>query len=218
MLSVHGVRVTGGSFPAMIWRQFMREALADAPRSNFPYSKYYKREPQIKICRGTANMLANEACPESSTYYKTLSKEEVKKLKPCNMHDTKGVVPSVVGISAGAAAKKINAAGFKISKIYKNSSEPSGTIISQSPSSGQKIKAGATVKIYISKGAEKVATPSVVGLSEADASSALASSGFKVGVTYQAGAPEQAGKVISQNPAGGAGAEKGGTVTLVVGQ
>jgi len=219
MLSIHGMRVTGGSFPAMIWGQFMKEALVKTPKTQFPYSKYFKREPQTKICRGTADMLANDACPEDTTYYKTLSKEERAKMKPCNMHKTQGELPDVIGLSSGTAAKKLNSAGFGVSKINKYSDEPSGTVIDQSPSGGQNIKQGTTIKIYISKGEAKASIPSVVGQSQNDAVSTLTNAGFTASVTYQAGAPaEQVGKVISQNPSGGGQAGESSSVTIIVGQ
>jgi penicillin-binding protein 1A len=42
MTSVHGIRVMGGTFPALIWRSFMARALADAPVADFtvPASEY----------------------------------------------------------------------------------------------------------------------------------------------------------------------------------
>ncbi len=35
MTSVHGIRVSGGTFPALIWREFMASALADEPIRDF---------------------------------------------------------------------------------------------------------------------------------------------------------------------------------------
>ena len=39
MTSVHGITVTGGSFPASIWRLFMSRALSGTPRVSWPYPK-----------------------------------------------------------------------------------------------------------------------------------------------------------------------------------
>ncbi|HXV95367.1 MAG TPA: transglycosylase domain-containing protein [Gaiellaceae bacterium] len=39
MTSVHGITVTGGSFPASIWRLFMSRALSGVPRLGWPYPK-----------------------------------------------------------------------------------------------------------------------------------------------------------------------------------
>jgi penicillin-binding protein 1A len=39
MRSVHGISVSGGSFPATIWHLFMQAALAGVPVSDFPFPK-----------------------------------------------------------------------------------------------------------------------------------------------------------------------------------
>jgi membrane peptidoglycan carboxypeptidase len=36
MDNVHGIAVSGGSFPAQIWQRFMQAALADRPARTFP--------------------------------------------------------------------------------------------------------------------------------------------------------------------------------------
>lgn len=36
MTNVHGISVSGGSFPAQIWRRFMDPALAELPAREFP--------------------------------------------------------------------------------------------------------------------------------------------------------------------------------------
>jgi len=36
MQNVHGISVSGGSFPAEIWRLFMEPALANVPATEFP--------------------------------------------------------------------------------------------------------------------------------------------------------------------------------------
>src|SRR3989442_8808392 len=41
MESVHGIAVTGGSFPAQMWRRFMEPALAPRPARDFPTPKEY---------------------------------------------------------------------------------------------------------------------------------------------------------------------------------
>ena len=224
MLSVHGRRVSGGSFPATIWKRFMSEALANTPPKKFPFSKFYAKERSIEICNGTADMQACATCPEGSTYPKTFYKKEPE-LKQCNMHDCPtdetGRVPKVVGFSAGSAAKKLNAAGFDVKKKYKESKKRVGSIISQSPAGGGQAEEGSTVIIYISKEAkpEQSSVPSVVGQSEADASASLSSAGFKAGVSYQATTdPAQVGIVLSQNPAGGSKANNDSSVTIIVGQ
>lgn len=221
MLSVHGRRVTGGSFPATIWRTFMQDALADVPPSDFPFSKYYVKEQEVDICKGTSDMQACSVCPEGSTYPKTFYKKNLV-LKKCNMHKCEpeevGKVPNVVGLRASAAVRKLNSTGFAVNKVYKSSSESANTVFSQSPGGGKKVKEGTTVTIYISKGVEQSSIPGVVGSSEGAALETISGAGFKASVTYQPTDASQVGIVISQNPAGGSKAAEGTTINLVVGQ
>jgi penicillin-binding protein 1A len=60
MLSVHGIRVTGGSFPALIWRQFMAAAHAGVPPKPFrlPRSELIQVEIDPKT-----GLLATSWCP-----------------------------------------------------------------------------------------------------------------------------------------------------------
>lgn len=60
-------------------------------------------------------------------------------------------VPNVVGDQQGAAKTKIRAAGFEPEVIENpNSTEPAGTVISQSPQGGDTADEGATVTIVVS--------------------------------------------------------------------
>ncbi|CAI9402506.1 Stk1 family PASTA domain-containing Ser/Thr kinase [Nocardioides sp. T2.26MG-1] len=60
-------------------------------------------------------------------------------------------VPGVVGLLQGAAKTKIRAAGFEPEVIENpNSTEPAGTVISQSPQGGTPADQGATVTIVVS--------------------------------------------------------------------
>ncbi|HEX2293699.1 MAG TPA: PBP1A family penicillin-binding protein [Actinomycetota bacterium] len=59
MYDVHGVRVTGGSFPALIWRQFMTAALAGEPPKPFRIPKAELVTVEIDPKTG---LLANEWC------------------------------------------------------------------------------------------------------------------------------------------------------------
>jgi len=60
MYSVHGIRVTGGSFPALIWRRFMLSALADVPPKPFRIPRHELVTVEIDPKSG---LLAAEWCP-----------------------------------------------------------------------------------------------------------------------------------------------------------
>jgi beta-lactam-binding protein with PASTA domain len=73
------------------------------------------------------------------------------------------------------------------------------------------------VTLRVSTGPGLIAVPDVTGLDEQSARQKLESTGFEVTVVDEPTAdPAQAGTVVSQDPAGGAEAEKGSTVTITV--
>lgn len=73
MTSVHGIRVSGGTFPAMIWRSFMLEALAGEPVRGFtvPAGEYVTVEidPRSGLlaapwCPGEPRVVLRELIPD----------------------------------------------------------------------------------------------------------------------------------------------------------
>ena len=128
-------------------------------------------------------------------------------------------VPDVVGQTRSSATATLNNAGFYVTvdQQYSDTVEE-GLVISQTPSSGSKLKAEGTVNIVVSKGKESkaVSVPSVVGQSEGSAMTTLNNAGFKVTTEYQASSSVSSGNVISQTPTSGTELDPGKTVHLVI--
>ena len=123
------------------------------------------------------------------------------------------VVPSTIGQLFGDARSLLQAQGFVVPSAQTQvSSQPPGTVLSQSPAGGNKADKGSTVVLTVS--APWVTLPDVSGMSQAAATSALTASGFKVTV---AGTPGPTATVISQSPSAAADAPKGSTVTITLG-
>ena len=101
-----------------------------------------------------------------------------------------------------------------------NSTLPAGVVASQSPGGGTTTELGSIVNLYISNGQPpKAQVPSVVGLPEAAARSALSSAGFNVAVNEVPVAdPAQDGLVLQQQPRPGVNVVVGSTVTISVGK
>ena len=79
--------------------------------------------------------------------------------------------------------------------------------------------AGTTVTLSVSKGPAQSQVPDVSSQAEEDAVTTLEAAGFRVDVQREAtDDPALDGFVLSQDPAGGSQADKGSTVTIVVGQ
>jgi serine/threonine-protein kinase len=88
-----------------------------------------------------------------------------------------------------------------------------GTIGAQNPPAGEKVAAGETVTVNVSKGVEAITVPAVTGSSVESAKSKLEAAGFTVRVREEDSA-EEAGLVTAQAPAAGAEAKEGDTITL----
>src|SRR5690606_12711015 len=92
-------------------------------------------------------------------------------------------VPDVSGRSVAEASNILGQAGFKVTQSEEASaSVPSGRVIRTEPGTGTLLEKGQTVKLVVSTGEEKVSVPTVVGLSQANATNVLQTQGFKVNV------------------------------------
>jgi serine/threonine-protein kinase len=78
-----------------------------------------------------------------------------------------------------------------------------GTVVAQTPPAGGSASKGAAVAIMVSKGAESLQVPSVVGKAKEDAVSALEAAGFVIAVDEETDEAAK-GTVIAQAPSGAA--------------
>jgi beta-lactam-binding protein with PASTA domain/predicted Ser/Thr protein kinase len=123
-------------------------------------------------------------------------------------------VPDVVGDGRLQARRTLTAAGFKVQETRGPSASVAiDHVVSQSPDGDSVKESGATVKILVSTGPERVAVPDVVGKSTEQARAAL--DAFKVVVEEKEDDKADPGTVIAQDPARGQ-ATRGSTVHLTV--
>ena len=127
-------------------------------------------------------------------------------------------IPTVKGLTPEAAQAAIMKSPLTVGTITEvfNSDIPKGFVISSTPDAGASVKRDSKVDLVVSKGIEQVALDSYIGKSGEQALNELTQAGFNVDSTYSYSetVPELA--VISQNPAGGATANKGGKVSIVI--
>jgi serine/threonine-protein kinase len=127
------------------------------------------------------------------------------------------VVPDVNGDSEKDAKKALKQEGFKVTtKKEFSDTVPQGSVIRTIPGAGERADAGSKITLLVSKGAQPVAVPDVVGQSRDSAASTLQADGFAVNVTEQESTTTTAGNVISQSPAAGTASGRGSTVTITV--
>jgi membrane peptidoglycan carboxypeptidase len=131
-----------------------------------------------------------------------------------------GTVPDVVGMVQDDAKKTLVDANFTAIAQETDSSEPAGTVVSQSPGGGSVVPLGSAVTIMVSNGKTPKATvPNVIGSPVDQAVATLKAAGFKVTVSYQTvNQQNQDGNVLNQSPPGGTERDEGTTVTIVVGK
>ena len=129
-------------------------------------------------------------------------------------------VADVTGMDEDTAYNTIVNQGFKATRSYKFDDEvENGNVINTDPAAGTTAKAGDTIVLYISQGAEEktVAVPDLYGSSESAARSALENNNLTVGnVSYEFNSDVAAGLVISQSVSAGTEAKEGTTVDFVV--
>jgi len=208
----------GGDLPATIWREFMEQALKDVPPTPFEALEGEEAPTEqgdyvtVQIC-DDSGLLATPYCPH--THSRTYRRGEAPTTY-CNIHteQTSGRVPNVVGMNQASAESVLSSAGYRVSVVQVSSSQSPGTVIAQTPAAGTPLPRESVVTITVSSGPVMATVPGVIGLSEADAKTKIATAGFSVTVSYINGTKD--GIVVSQSPAGGSRAPVGSTVSITV--
>jgi eukaryotic-like serine/threonine-protein kinase len=129
------------------------------------------------------------------------------------------VVPSTVGADSNEIAAALSPLGLQYVVVEERYSEviESGRVIESSPTGGEKIDQGGTVKIVLSKGPERYAVPMLVGLTPTAAKNLIAKSPLKLAPIVQVFSEVvPKGFVISSNPATGSKVKRGALVTITV--
>jgi eukaryotic-like serine/threonine-protein kinase len=129
-------------------------------------------------------------------------------------------VPDVVGQSLSSAEATLANAGLTVGTVTQrvSTTQPPGTVLSQSPATGASVHAGDKVNLTVAQASKEAVVPNVLGKSEALAAAALGEAGFTPKTTPATTTdPAQVGVVLKQSPAGGTHVRKGSSVTIAVG-
>jgi serine/threonine-protein kinase len=127
-------------------------------------------------------------------------------------------IPLISGLTPEAAQVALSKFSLMVGTTTEvfSSDIPKGFVISSTPQSGSSVKRNSKVNLIVSKGIEQVALVSYIGKSGEQALNELTEAGFDVepGYAFSETTPELA--VISQTPAGGATANKGAKVSILI--
>jgi penicillin-binding protein 1A len=150
MNSVHGRKVTGGSFPAEIWARFMKAALDGQPKENFQRPKGLA---SATICL-ESGQLATEFCEKTGSALFLAGKTPVE----CELHTgpTTVELPNFIGMTKEAAIALLNQLMllFKVEE-QEMAGVPAGIVGDQDPRFPSTVTTETVVTLYVSKGAPK---------------------------------------------------------------
>ncbi len=153
---------------------------------------------------------------------------EVAEGEPAEGESTEGevqvqtaAVPNVVGMTLDDAKTAIAAAGFPLGAVgHKyNDTVPVDQVMVQRPEADKTVPVNAPVSVVVSAGPAPapVAVPNIVGMTQADAQTAVTSAGFVVGMVAQFhNATVAQGLVVRQFPPAGTMVPPGAPVNFVV--
>jgi serine/threonine protein kinase len=143
------------------------------------------------------------------TVFVTLSK---------GMEFTYVAIPNLTGFDKNSAINALKEAGLKTGIISEDFNDyfANGTVVSQSPATGEKVKSGNVVNLDLSKGREKITLPDLQGYDYSSAKSELESLGLNIKIEKQTSDVLSPGTVIAMSPAGGSGVNKNDIIILTI--
>ncbi|SFC28261.1 Stk1 family PASTA domain-containing Ser/Thr kinase [Ruminococcus albus] len=126
-------------------------------------------------------------------------------------------VPDVTFQDEDKAKTQLRTVGLipQVTYEYSNSIEE-GLVISQDPSPDTSIETGSKVNLVISKGAESVEIPNLVGMTKSDATDTLRNMGMVVVYEYKTDNSKSEDSVLSSSPAAGEKIRPGSEITLTI--
>ncbi len=131
-------------------------------------------------------------------------------------------LPDLAGMSQLDAIAQLTELGLKFSVNEEFSDEVAfGDVIRTEPEAGTQVLSGDTILLIVSKGAEPVEVPSLIGLTESEAQLVLDDLGLILNVsnsTQPVGDPAQDGTIVDQIPLEGNIVGPGDIVTVTLGE
>ena len=126
--------------------------------------------------------------------------------------------PSVVGLTQDQAKASISRLGLQVDITSQDFSEDvdKGLVLTSIPGGGGRIAKDGTVHLVISKGKERIAVPSVSGMTQDAATAAIINAGLKIGNVTTAFSPVAKDMVAETNPVIGTPSKRNALIDLVI--
>lgn len=127
-------------------------------------------------------------------------------------------VPNVVDMSFDRAAETLTEQQLTTARVNESDETiAAGNVVSTVPEAGTTVAAGQKITVYVSTGPDTATVPTLQGINENEARSAIEAAGLSVGSLRRQNDPALAeGTVISSNLESGTAVAKGTTVNLVI--
>ncbi|MBA2385199.1 MAG: PBP1A family penicillin-binding protein [Actinobacteria bacterium] len=204
-----GEPVTGGSFPALIWKSFAERALRDKAPQYFPEPLMPYGTPKIVVRRGDRVLVDNGLC---RSRHEVIYFSGAGPTGTANCLEDEVAVPDVRGLPLAEAEARVEAQPLTPKLIYAPARplQRPGVVVDQDPARGYR-SSYATLTLVVSKPTHGV-IPDLVGTRLAKALLKLRKLKLEPHVTWSAGKP---GTVLKQKPAPGLAAAPGLKVELV---
>ena len=205
-----GEAVTGGSYPAEIWKAFAEVALADVEPTAFVAPPFRSTEPKLVVHRRQRLLLDNGICPtrQEVVYFYGRGPRAL-----ANCRDDEVEVPDVIGQSLAAAESRLTAQPLTAEVVYKPAAplQRAAIVVDQRPKRGYAVSFDKVV-LVVTKPIHGV-IPNLVGASLDEARTRLERLRLEAEVTYVDGT---SGAVVEQRPRPGLAAAPGLKVALLV--
>lgn len=192
------IYVTGGSWPARIFAQYMTSALAASPIAQFRTPASFAVAPPVPTTTSPPKVSTTVTTPSTA-------------------------LTNVIGMPVSLAESTLSGQGFKVSLSFAPSSEyPPGYAISQSPSPGVALAKDATIDLTVAKGTltypSIVVVPNLLGLTASQANETISSVSLSGSCTTNqqtgtSGANQTPQAVWEQSPIPGTQVPLGSTIT-----
>ena len=194
--------VTGGSFPADIWREFMSSALKDVPVSDFtsPSGELV----DVQVCT-ESGLLPVFWCPKEKLGFMIFEKGK-EPTQVCNIHN-KVPVPDVTGKNINDVRQMFTDLNFVINEIDEfNDTYNEGIIFKTDPAASTILESltgePLSINLYVSSGLQTYDMPDLKGQSKDSASQTLSSLGLSApNYVYDFNTEQTADKIFAQEPA-----------------
>jgi hypothetical protein len=208
----HGEPVTGGSFPALIWKSFAEKALKDEEAVGFPYPNVPYAAPKLVTRRGDRLLLDNGRCRSRQEIVYFAGKGPARTAN-CLVNEVE--VPDVRRLTVAEAQIRVEAQPLTPELVYKPAAprQRVGIVVDQRPRTGYRSSYD-RIMLVVSKATQGV-IPNLVGKSLEDARPRLKKLKLEPRIRWSPGAPDT---VLEQRPKPGLAAAPGMEIELVVGR